>query len=111
MARCVPLETRAFLLLKRSALQVYDISKFADAHPGGKKIILRYAGKDATNEFNRYHSPQVLSQFGSKLQVGVVDSVLAAVAKAEKMSAVDEKKKYPLRTGQLEVYGDLAPFA
>ena len=27
---------------------VYDISSFAALHPGGEKLILEYAGKDAT---------------------------------------------------------------
>ncbi len=27
---------------------VYDISKFAAMHPGGEKLLLEYAGKDAT---------------------------------------------------------------
>jgi hypothetical protein len=31
--------------------QVYDITTFLDEHPGGKDIILEYAGKDATEAF------------------------------------------------------------
>lgn len=30
----------------------YDVSKFTDSHPGGKKILLAYFGADATNAFN-----------------------------------------------------------
>ena len=30
---------------------VYDISSFAALHPGGEKLILEYAGKDATGDF------------------------------------------------------------
>jgi len=31
---------------------VYDVSEFADTHPGGKKILATYFGKDATKAFN-----------------------------------------------------------
>ncbi len=37
-----------WVVIKR---QVYDITKFLDEHPGGKDIILEYAGKDATEAF------------------------------------------------------------
>ncbi|KAI9188251.1 hypothetical protein H9P43_002642 [Blastocladiella emersonii ATCC 22665] len=31
---------------------VYDVSKYAESHPGGKQAILRYVGSDATAAFN-----------------------------------------------------------
>lgn len=38
--------------------QVYDITKFAAHHPGGK-IILAYSGKDASDVFELFHPPHV----------------------------------------------------
>eukprot|EP01060_Flectonema_neradi_P039837 TRINITY_DN8923_c2_g1_i1.p1 TRINITY_DN8923_c2_g1~~TRINITY_DN8923_c2_g1_i1.p1 ORF type:complete len:508 (+),score=62.76 TRINITY_DN8923_c2_g1_i1:81-1526(+) len=36
--------------------KAYDITNFLDKHPGGDQILLKYAGKDASIEFDRYHS-------------------------------------------------------
>lgn len=36
--------------------QVYDVSAFVDAHPGGR-VILSHAGKDATDAFAAFHAP------------------------------------------------------
>lgn len=36
--------------------KVYDVSKFAAVHPGGRKILLGVAGKDATRQFKQFHS-------------------------------------------------------
>lgn len=33
---------------------VYDITDYIRRHPGGK-IILKYAGKEGTNAFNKHH--------------------------------------------------------
>ena len=35
--------------------EVFDVTKFLDDHPGGKKAIMIYAGKDATEEFDMLH--------------------------------------------------------
>ena len=34
---------------------VYDLSHFLDKHPGGSRILLKQAGMDATQIFDRYH--------------------------------------------------------
>ncbi|OXG83823.1 L-lactate dehydrogenase (cytochrome) [Cryptococcus neoformans Gb118] len=39
---------------------VYDVSDFLDEHPGGADIILKYAGKDATEEYDPIHPPDAI---------------------------------------------------
>jgi hypothetical protein len=33
----------------------YDVTTFLDDHPGGAKSILRYGGKDGTEEYESFH--------------------------------------------------------
>ncbi|KAI9803115.1 MAG: hypothetical protein M1833_001186 [Piccolia ochrophora] len=52
----------------------YDVTNFLDEHPGGSKIILKYAGKDATEEFEPIHPPDTLDKYLDKSQhLGEVD--------------------------------------
>ena len=37
--------------------KAYDVTEFLPEHPGGPKIILKYAGKDATEEYEVCLSP------------------------------------------------------
>lgn len=40
---------------------VYDVTDFLDDHPGGSKVILKYAGKDATKEYDPIHPPDAIT--------------------------------------------------
>ncbi|PHH73445.1 hypothetical protein CDD83_4750 [Cordyceps sp. RAO-2017] len=51
---------------------VYDLTKFMDEHPGGSKILKRFAGKNATKAFWKYHSESVLKRYGAKYKIGQV---------------------------------------
>ncbi|EED14292.1 mitochondrial cytochrome b2, putative [Talaromyces stipitatus ATCC 10500] len=68
--------------------KAYDVTEFLPEHPGGQKIILKYAGKDATEEFEPIHPPDTLDKYlDASKHLGEVD-----------MSTVehDEKVKDPL---------------
>lgn len=41
---------------------VYDVTEFLPNHPGGQKIILKLAGKDATEEYDPVHPPGILEE-------------------------------------------------
>ncbi|KAL7275804.1 Cytochrome b2, mitochondrial precursor [Rhizina undulata] len=65
--------------------KAYDVTEFLPEHPGGSKIILKYAGKDATEEFDPIHPPDTLDKYLDKSKhLGEVDmSTVAAEIKAE----------------------------
>ncbi|CAJ1366003.1 unnamed protein product [Effrenium voratum] len=48
---------------------VYDVSKFANLHPGGAKVLEELGGKDVTEEFYELHRHEVLTKY-EKLKVG-----------------------------------------
>ncbi|MCJ1426261.1 hypothetical protein MMC29_004164 [Sticta canariensis] len=43
--------------------RAYDVTEFKEEHPGGKKIILRWAGKDATDTYEPIHPPDTLDKY------------------------------------------------
>ncbi|OJD36864.1 acyl-dehydrogenase [Diplodia corticola] len=100
---------------------VYDLTKFQDEHPGGKKILQRVAGKDASKQFWKYHNEGILKKYQKQLQVGSLDSKPKPAAapptppktppakpKAESgtVSVVPQEDFEPL-----DQFGDLIPFA
>ncbi|ODA79100.1 hypothetical protein RJ55_04691 [Drechmeria coniospora] len=97
---------------------VYDLTKFQDDHPGGKKILQRVAGKDASKQFWKYHNEGILKKFQSRLQVGSLDTKPKAEAKAEAKSVVVKPAaaaSAPASHGgsdePLEPFGHQIPFA
>lgn len=51
---------------------VYDVTQFLDEHPGGKKILLKNSGKDATSKFVNYHPEHVLKEVAPKFKIGTL---------------------------------------
>merc|ERR1712048_685419 len=43
--------------------QVLNVTKFLGEHPGGELDILTFAGKDAPEEFNMIHPPDVIGKY------------------------------------------------
>jgi len=104
---------------------VYDLTKFQDEHPGGKKILQRVAGKDASKQFWKYHNESILKKYQKKLQVGSLDSKAApptppatppkqdpvkpsaepGVVAPQPSAAAEEEAE------AMDPYGDLIPYA
>eukprot|EP00742_Colponemidia_sp_Colp-10_P000836 GILJ01000906.1.p1 GENE.GILJ01000906.1~~GILJ01000906.1.p1 ORF type:complete len:550 (-),score=77.59 GILJ01000906.1:98-1747(-) len=105
--------------------KVYDVTNFLAEHPGGKKVVLALAGKDATVKFNALHKAEpTLRKYGPRLYVGDVGEtsngpeapavaavVPKAAAPAVATAAPVKAEKAPLRAnpnrfGEQIPYGD-----
>merc|ERR1719324_1455280 len=59
--------------------KVLDVTEFLKDHPGGELAILTFAGKDATEEFNMVHPPDVIEKYLPKEKVlGMIGTGAAA---------------------------------
>lgn len=52
--------------------RVLDVTTFLPDHPGGKKSILLYAGRDASEEFNMLHKPEVVDKYAPSAVIGTL---------------------------------------
>jgi len=52
--------------------KVFDITKFAADHPGGKEVLELYAGQDGSAEFNMIHHPDIIRKYGRVYEIGDV---------------------------------------
>lgn len=56
---------------------MYDVTEWLDEHPGGRKILLKNVGKDATDKFMNFHPDHVLKEVAPKFKIGtLVDAKL-----------------------------------
>eukprot|EP00467_Chlorarachnion_reptans_P022930 CAMPEP_0114527256 /NCGR_PEP_ID=MMETSP0109-20121206/23509_1 /TAXON_ID=29199 /ORGANISM="Chlorarachnion reptans, Strain CCCM449" /LENGTH=567 /DNA_ID=CAMNT_0001709189 /DNA_START=1 /DNA_END=1704 /DNA_ORIENTATION=+ len=80
--------------------KVYDVSDFLDAHPGGRLVILKEAGKDASEIFHRYHNESLLRKYDSRLLVGYIEDSKAAkeALRALKPTYEQDKKRFELKS-------------
>ena len=51
---------------------VYDVSDFAELHPGGRAFIYRNAGTDCTDSFKLFHAPATLRKYHDRLVIGTL---------------------------------------
>lgn len=73
-------------------LPAYDVTEFMPEHPGGPKIILKYAGKDATEEYEPIHPPDTLDKYLDKSKhLGEVD--MQTVKQEEKAEDPEEQER------------------
>ncbi|KAB5526394.1 acyl-CoA dehydrogenase/oxidase [Coniochaeta sp. 2T2.1] len=102
---------------------VYDLTKFQDDHPGGKKILQRVAGKDASKQFWKYHNEGILKKYQKQLQVGSLDTKPKPAAEPMPVAVPAKETKKPSpkavpsaasghgESEALEPFGAQIPFA
>ncbi|CUM66342.1 uncharacterized protein PRCAT00004005001 [Priceomyces carsonii] len=80
--------------------RAYDVSHFIDEHPGGSKVILKYAGKDATKEFDPIHPGDTLTKYLSpehhKGEVTGMEKLKKKKKKAANVKAAEPKAAAPV---------------
>ncbi|RYP76154.1 hypothetical protein DL771_001978 [Monosporascus sp. 5C6A] len=71
---------------------VYDVTDFLSSHPGGSKVILQLAGRDATEEYDPIHPPGTLEEnLKPEAKLGKVDP--QTLVNATKPAAEEERKE------------------
>lgn len=73
---------------------------------GGKKVLLKAAGTDASKQFDAFHNPSVLTKMAVKYEIGQIGTGNDSDSPEEEM--VEEEASNPLIVG--ETFGDMVPF-
>ncbi|GIK02596.1 hypothetical protein Aspvir_006652 [Aspergillus viridinutans] len=74
--------------------KVYDVTDFLSEHPGGARIILKLAGKDATEEYDPIHPPGILEEnLKPEALLGTVNPDTLPKVQAEPSPAASEESK------------------
>jgi len=91
--------------------KAYDVTEFLPEHPGGPKIILKYAGKDATEEYAPIHPPDTLDKYlDQSKHLGQVDMSTVEQEKKEDDPAEVERQQRIARMPILEQCYNLTDF-
>ncbi|KAK6224090.1 hypothetical protein LQW54_000237 [Pestalotiopsis sp. IQ-011] len=83
--------------------QVYDLTQFIEAHPGGEHAILEHAGKDATETFQTLHPPDAIDTLPPDMLLGPVDPTTMP-APEEKEVTEDELRREEARAEMPEAH-------
>ncbi|BGO93925.1 hypothetical protein NBRC10512v2_006243 [Rhodotorula toruloides] len=92
---------------------VYDVTKFLDDHPGGKKILINQGGKDATEKFWSFHSKSVLEKTAKPFLIGRVGDEANQGTDVEEAVENKVEEDAPAQVEEEEdttYFGDLVPF-
>ncbi|KAI1359070.1 FMN-dependent dehydrogenase-domain-containing protein [Xylaria arbuscula] len=58
--------------------KAYDVTSYLDEHPGGAAVLLKQGGTDATAEFRKIHSPDILKYLPPNACLGAIDAATQA---------------------------------
>merc|ERR1711879_282613 len=63
--------------------KVLNVTNFLKDHPGGELAILTFGGKDASEEFNMIHPPDVIGKYAPDAVIGELGSGAAGAPSSE----------------------------
>jgi cytochrome b involved in lipid metabolism len=88
---------------------VLNVTKFLPDHPGGELAILTFAGKDASEEFNMIHPPDVVGKYAPDAVIGKLGTgaPAAAAAGGAAPAAAAAPAAKPVAKGELNIFGVL----
>ncbi len=76
---------------------MYDVTRFLDVHPGGRRIMLPHLGKDATASFKLHHNVMtVMGKYDKSLWIGTLQGA----------SVYDEPDPTATLFGDMVAFGD-----
>lgn len=78
---------------------VYDVTRFLKFHPGGRGVLLRFAGTDCTEEYNQHHGDLVMVKYHKRFVIGKLPVKI-------KKSKLSRLAPIPLPN----VFGELVPW-
>merc|ERR1719218_352485 len=78
--------------------EVLNVTDFLKDHPGGELAILTFGGKDATEEFNMIHPPDVIPKYAPYAPIGVLGAGKAKKAKTGGKKKGGGAKAEPVET-------------
>ncbi|CEP09878.1 hypothetical protein [Parasitella parasitica] len=94
--------------------KVYDVTNFLQEHPGGKKVLLKAAGEDASKSFDAFHNPSVLQTLAAKYEIGQIshgtENEQEEITTTEELDEQNQpsSENNPLIMG--EIFGDGCPY-
>lgn len=72
---------------------IWDVTTFVDQHPGGASLILKVAGKDATEQYETFHDLELVEKtLGDGAKRGLVDVSTVAKISPEKKTEEQSRK-------------------
>jgi len=84
--------------------EAFDVTEFMPEHPGGMGIILKYAGKDATEAYDPIHPPGTIQtylpkdKFKGAVDVSTLTKVVKQQTEEDKQLEIRRAAKPPLET-------------
>ncbi|KAI7903331.1 acyl-CoA dehydrogenase/oxidase [Cokeromyces recurvatus] len=95
--------------------KVYDVTSFLEDHPGGKKVLLKAAGMDASKQFDAFHNPNILKGLAVKYEIGQLvtadtqeETLNDELNEQQQQEENEEPNANPLIVN--ETFGDMVPF-